>query len=310
MGTVTGATHAAPRCEQASSQDRASLTSDCDCSTLTHSSRSFEPLAPSAALAWAAEAIRTRERATIREKRIVPAAREGRHPESTPRPGQVNKLNTAKCCDCSTIAFFLLALGLFRLAKPRENIVHVPFPLSAKRIILAAMTRQLESGSREIARPGHPASAGASYDLPRTCAIFKKPYIARYTRGANGRFTLAGTFKTMAPGEGREAPRLAFDYTKRESDSLQERCVWCGHLGKVLLCRSCGVVCSGAVRESDGKQVCKCACGKLSEVTGTFTTSPCTRAATGAESPARPALASSQDRKAALPGTDRLRLKS
>jgi hypothetical protein len=68
------------------------------------------------------------------------------------------------------------------------------------------MDKRLESGSRSIT----PARASETYDLPRVCAIFDKPYFARYTRGAGGLFRLAKMVKVESGGrEGKRRPEFS-----------------------------------------------------------------------------------------------------
>ncbi len=125
------------------------------------------------------------------------------------------------------------------------------------------MSERLESGARSIT----PASSGETYDLPRVCAMFDKPYLARYTRGAGGLFRLAETVKLESAGAvgqtgGQKSVTLAF--AEISEDSPQERCPWCGLKGALIICSKCDCwVCRSQVtkRGKDEYFRCRKSCG-------------------------------------------------
>jgi len=129
------------------------------------------------------------------------------------------------------------------------------------------MDKRLESGSRSItpARAGEP---GETYELPRVCAMFDKPYVARYTRGAGGLFRLAETVKLEAGGNAGKksaAPKaVTLQQTEISRDSPHERCAWCGVKSYLVHCSKCRAwVCAGRVsKRPDGRYfLCRASCG-------------------------------------------------
>lgn len=165
------------------------------------------------------------------------------------------------------------------------------------------MNERLESGARSIT----PASSGETYELPRVCAMFDKPYLARYVRGAGGLFRLSETVKLESAGAavgqtiGQKSVTLTF--AEISKDSPQERCPWCGVKGALIICSKCNCwVCRSQVTKRGKDELFRCrkSCGLegiLSIRVEEFS---------GAKGPTKP---EGQGKKA-LASSDRPRLKS
>ena len=176
------------------------------------------------------------------------------------------------------------------------------------------MDKRLESGSRSIT-PARAGETGETYELPRVCAMFDKPYLARYTRGAGGLFRLTETEKLESKagtGKGSAAPKaVTLKFSDIAKDSPPARCPWCGAKGGVVICYGCNAwVCRGKISKRDGEDYfrCRASCG-IESLIGTTDAGfeGAKREAAAAEQ--RPALPGSE-KGAALPRVDRLRLKS
>jgi len=137
------------------------------------------------------------------------------------------------------------------------------------------MDKRLESGSRSItpASPARVSGAGETYDLPRACAMFDKPYLAQYTRGPGGSFIFAGAVKPESrsgDGSGNAAPSVKIDAREIRRDSrAAERCAWCGVKGEVIYCERCGAwVCPGRMTKRNGADYfrCRASCGEEGSV--------------------------------------------
>jgi hypothetical protein len=119
---------------------------------------------------------------------------------------------------------------------------------------------------------GHPAS-GEIIELPRVCAMFDKPYIARYVRGADGLFRLLETAKFENSTGKRSVPkkRVNLSSSQKASDGPEERCSWCGVSGAPVNCGQCEMwVCSGQLRKQNGRDYfrCRASCGLCAYVEG------------------------------------------
>lgn len=189
------------------------------------------------------------------------------------------------------------------------------------------MDKHLEFGSRSLA----PAGSGEIVEFPRVCAMFDKPYLSRYVRGADGLFHFSECVKLSdtARGQGSAtAQAVSLKWENISPDSKPGRCPWCGAAGYSIGnrhygCVSCGAcstdVCCGRITMKDGKPYfrCRASCGSEGhlgperESTEGWSVENATQnnrpMLPGAEK--RPALPSGKTR-AALPGADRPRLKS
>lgn len=155
------------------------------------------------------------------------------------------------------------------------------------------------------------AAGGDFYDCLRVCAMFDKPYIARYERKAGKLYQFVGTFKDKTKaGTGKGKPStvvLDFDYIR--ALVRKERCAWCG-VKSVVLCGSCSwIVCQARVTKRDGGQhfQCRKGCGGEGMITGFIETCEATKQPAPSRSPARAGLPGKET--AALP-SGRLRLKA
>ena len=171
--------------------------------------------------------------------------------------------------------------------------------------------KSLQAGARSIT----PASAGEIYDLPRSCAVSDKPYLARYARGDGGLFSLAGMVKlerTAGAGKASAAPKVALALSQISRDSPVERCPWCGVESYLVYCPACDTyVCAGRVsKRREGSYFrCRSSCGREDFLSGSFDQF------TGWKREAPPAGKASAalpeaDKRLALPRADRPRLKS
>jgi hypothetical protein len=115
-----------------------------------------------------------------------------------------------------------------------------------------------------LAGIGHKASAGIAaggefYDCKRFCAMFDKPYIARYERKA-GKFSLVGTFKDeAAAGAGKsKRPSIPLRFDELTTSVAEERCAWCG-VKNLVFCGGCSeFVCHAHVSKRDGGLFFRC----------------------------------------------------
>lgn len=125
-----------------------------------------------------------------------------------------------------------------------------------------------------------PLATGASdvIEVPRVCAMFDKPWVARYVRGARGLFRLMDTVKsdggsTAGAGKGNAAARdVTLTGSETSRDSEPERCPWCGVKGTLVLCESCDAwVCRSQVSERQGGDYfrCRASCGNAGILTNT-----------------------------------------
>jgi hypothetical protein len=111
------------------------------------------------------------------------------------------------------------------------------------------------------------AGGGQFYDCVRFCAMFDKPYIARYERKAGQPFQLVGTFTdavTAGAGNGkRSSVIIPMDLIR--SQTHEERCSWCGKKGKLVKCvGGCGeIICAASVTETERGEYFRCrkSCG-------------------------------------------------
>lgn len=119
---------------------------------------------------------------------------------------------------------------------------------------------------------------GEVAELPRVCAMFDKPYIARYARGERGMFRCLGTVKleagtTAGAGKGSAAGKpVTLKFAEISRDSEPERCAWCGVKGELIFCDNCGAwVCRSQVSQRDGKDYfrCRASCGSEGFLTTT-----------------------------------------
>lgn len=126
-----------------------------------------------------------------------------------------------------------------------------------------------------------PLTTGASevIEAPRVCAMFDKPWVARYIRGERGLFRLMDTVKpdsgnTAGAGKGSAAEKpVTLKSAEISRDSEPERCAWCGIKGKPVFCENCEAwVCRSQVSERDGKEYFRCRASCASEGFLTTTT--------------------------------------
>jgi hypothetical protein len=176
--------------------------------------------------------------------------------------------------------------------------------------------KRLESGSRSIT-PARAGETGETYELPRVCAMFDKPYLARYTRGADGLFRFVETVKVESgtgAGKGSAAQKaVTLKFSEISKDSPSSRCPWCGAKGGVVICYACNAwVCRSKTTKRDGEDYfrCRASCGNETTLDTTDAGFDGKRRA-GAAAPAeqKPALPGSEKRPA-IPEVNRLRLKS
>jgi hypothetical protein len=120
-------------------------------------------------------------------------------------------------------------------------------------------------------------AASEVIEVPRVCAMFDKPWIARYVRGARGLFRLMDTVKpesgnAAGAGQGSAARDVILTSSETSRDSEPERCPWCGVKGALILCESCGAwVCRSQVtKREDGEHFrCRASCGSEGTLTKT-----------------------------------------
>jgi hypothetical protein len=137
------------------------------------------------------------------------------------------------------------------------------------------MTFRISSGrAASLAGPGHPATSAEVYDCPRVCAMFDKPYIARYQRRADSRFQLVGTLKSEPTGgaaKGNPAS-VSLRFDRIDVTSSQERCAWCGSKG-IVHCGGCGrFLCRAHVSKRDEGVYLRCKCGHAGPINSTVET--------------------------------------
>jgi hypothetical protein len=125
-----------------------------------------------------------------------------------------------------------------------------------------------------------PLATGASevIEVPRVCAMFDKPWVARYVRGARGLFRLMDTLKpdsgnTAGAGKGSAAAKdVILTRSETSRDSEPERCPWCGVKDTLVFCESCGAwVCRSQVSKQNGEDYfrCRASCGNAGTLTNT-----------------------------------------
>jgi hypothetical protein len=174
--------------------------------------------------------------------------------------------------------------------------------------------KHLESGSRSIT-PARAGETGETYELPRVCAMFDKPYLARVIRGADGLFRLADIVKVeggAGAGKGSAAPKaVTLKSSEISKDRQPSRCPWCG-AKSVVFCYACNAwVCRGKTSKRNGEDYfrCRASCGNeapITEIRDGFEGSQKEAPRTGQ---GRAALSGPGKQPGLLPATDRLRLK-
>ena len=160
-------------------------------------------------------------------------------------------------------------------------------------------------------------AGGEFYDCVRFCAMFDKPYIARYERKAGKVFQLVGTFKdieTAGPGNGKHS-RVIIPFDQIRTQARKERCSWCGKTGGLVLCvHGCEqLICAASVTgsvEQESAFRCRKSCGREGVVRGFIQTVEATKQRVPSYVPGSgaAALAGKGSAAALVPG--RLRLKS
>lgn len=171
------------------------------------------------------------------------------------------------------------------------------------------------AGSGPKANLGN-AAGGEFYDCVRFCAMFDKPYIARYERKAGKLFQLIGTFKDVATAGAGNGKRLsvAIRFDELQTSVSEERCAWCG-VKKLILCSVCSeFVCQANVTKRDGGRHFRCrrSCQNEGMIEGIIETFEASKPVSPSRVPGgRAALQPGKGSAAALPASaGQMRLKS